>query len=255
LWAKRLVTALTGAIDVQQLADEWLRIRKDTSNTASSAPNTLDATVFLGDQNQAVHAVIGQILNGVYADGMVVGQQASVALLNRVSTVDWGNWSPGDTQAANEILGTQGGAGLQAMLDAAGVTINSIASNRIDELAARLAEGLQEGWSSDQLGRSLSDVLDDPQWAELVASTEMTRAVSASTLLTYGQQGVTRSVWITAEDQRVCPVCEDNENESRALGEDFPSGDAQPPAHPRCRCALGPDISSITAESVAAAFS
>jgi SPP1 gp7 family putative phage head morphogenesis protein len=254
LWAKRLAAALTGAIDTQAIAEEWLRIRKDSSSAASSAPNTLDASVFLGNQDQAVHAVIGQILNGIYADGMVIGQQSAIALVDRVETVDWGNWSPGDTQAANEVLGVQGGLGLQGMLDQAGVTINSVSANRIDELAARLAEGLQEGWSSDQLGRSLQDVLDDPSWAELVASTEMTRAVSASTLLQYGQQGVTRSVWITAEDQNVCPICLDNENDSEPLGQSFPSGDSQPPAHPRCRCALGPDISSISFESVANAI-
>ena len=133
-----------------------------------------------------------------------------------------------------------------------GVTINSISANRLDALADKLAEALQEGWSSDQLATELKSVLDDANWADLVAQTELTRAVSWSTLLTYQAQGVTKSIWLTAHDQRVCPICKDNDGLSRSIGQDFPSGDSQPPAHPRCRCALGPDLDSITLQSVSA---
>lgn len=245
LWSGRLTESLTTTIDTNAIADEWLSLRKADSAIF------LDAQSFLGNQNGAIHQIVGDILNGIYADGMVVGQKSAVSLLASATTVDWQNWSPGDLQAAYEVLGVQGGAGLQRMLDDAGVTINSISSNRIDSLANRLAEALQEGWSSDQLARSLRDVLDDSSWADMVAQTELTRAVSYSTLLTYQGQGVTKSIWLTAHDQRVCPICKDNDGESRSVGQDFPSGDSQPPAHPRCRCALGPDIDSITVNSVA----
>jgi SPP1 gp7 family putative phage head morphogenesis protein len=249
LWAGRLIESLTTKINVDHLASEWLRVRN--SNKADF-PGFTDAQAWLGEQAVGVHVLVGEVLNGVYIDGMVVGQQSAVAAAGSASTVDWGSWSPGDTQAAYEVLGVQGGAGLQRLLDDADVTINGVSGGRLDALANRLAEGLQEGWSSDQLARSLREVLGDISWAETVAQTEMTRAVSYSTLLTYQAQGVTKSIWLTAQDQRVCQFCRDNNGESRSIGQDFPSGDSQPPAHPRCRCALGPDIDSITLNSVSA---
>lgn len=255
LWASRLVESLTTKIDTDRLAKDWIRARNPDSVGKADVPGVVDAQAWLSDQGGAVHVIIGDILNGIYADGMVIGQQSAKAITGSTTTVDWGNWSPGDTQAAYEVLGVNGGAGLQRMLNDAGVTINSISSGRLDSLANKLAEALQEGWSSDRLAGELRSVLDDPSWADVVAQTELTRAVSFSTVLTYQSQGVTRSIWLTAHDQRVCPICRDNDGVVRPVGQDFPSGDSQPPAHPRCRCALGPDVDSISTESVAAAIS
>ena len=245
LWSNRLVEDLTTAVDTDLLASEWLRVRKVDAAFA-------DAQAWMNDRGVAFHGIIGEILNGIYADGMVIGQQSARAIIGQTSTVDWGNWSPGDLQAAYEVLGVNGGAGLQRMLDDAGVTINSISASRMDSFANKLAEALQGGWSEDRLARELASVISDSNWATVVAGTELTRAVSYSTLLTYQSQGVTKSIWLTAQDQRVCPICRDNNGESRSVGQDFPSGDSQPPAHPRCRCALGPDIDSITIGSVSA---
>lgn len=250
LWSNRLIDSLITEIDPEQLATEWLRVR---STIKADFPQFSDAQSWLQDKI-SLRIILGNIFDGLYADGMVIGQQSAIAIRGSATTVNWDNWSPGDTQAAYEVLGIDGGRGLKQMLDDAGVMIRSIESSRLDALANRLAEALQEGWSSDQLSRSLRDLIEDKAWADMVAQTELSRAVSYSTLLTYRSQGVTKSIWLTAHDQRVCPVCRDNDGQSRAIGQDFPSGDSQPPAHPRCRCALGPDIDSITASSVSAAL-
>jgi hypothetical protein len=75
-----------------------------------------------------------------------------------------------------------------------------------------------------------------PKRAEMIASTEITRAVNASTERLkdeFAAQGVAMvEVWYTAEDSRVCPICGPNHGKRRGDGWEFP-----PPAHPRCRCA------------------
>jgi len=72
--------------------------------------------------------------------------------------------------------------------------------------------------------------------AEMIARTEVTRAASE------GEQGVARElaaqgiemqpVWLTREDEIVCPICGPKANK--------PIEDNNyPPAHPRCRCWIG----------------
>lgn len=76
--------------------------------------------------------------------------------------------------------------------------------------------------------------------AGLVGITEATQVLSvaaqvhAERLAKQGVETVTR--WLTAEDERVCPICRplDHQPQSR-WKERFPDG---PPAHPRCRCRL-----------------
>jgi hypothetical protein len=45
-------------------------------------------------------------------------------------------------------------------------------------------------------------------------------------------------VWMTAPDERLCPICEDLDGAEAKLGESFPGGIQGPPAHPQCRCSL-----------------
>lgn len=91
--------------------------------------------------------------------------------------------------------------------------------------------------------------------AEMIASTETTRAFAEGTLLGYRQSGlVLGTEWKTARDSRVCEICgplhgavgDVNGNfrhpggvgkSSRYEGRPF-----RPPAHVRCRCAIAPIV-------------
>jgi SPP1 gp7 family putative phage head morphogenesis protein len=42
--------------------------------------------------------------------------------------------------------------------------------------------------------------------------------------------------WLTAEDERVCPICGPLDGERVGLREAFSGGFSHPPAHPQCRC-------------------
>lgn len=45
-------------------------------------------------------------------------------------------------------------------------------------------------------------------------------------------------VWLTAYDERVCPVCSVLDGEKRNMDEPFSNGAMIPPGHPQCRCAV-----------------
>lgn len=45
-----------------------------------------------------------------------------------------------------------------------------------------------------------------------------------------------RREWLTAEDERVCPICGPLDGQTAPLGRSYPGGYDRPPAHPNCRC-------------------
>lgn len=277
-WARRLSQALAGAIDTTALADDWTAARGigktavgDHQPTPASVADALiwlttRVTVGGADVRGAVHTVLEEILDGVWTDGYYVGDRAAVwaareeivrvaarlgeqlpaevtIRTNVTATIDWGGWVPGDTDAAKRVLG----GGLERLLEQAGQTIGSVAQHRLEDLAEVLADGLERGLAPDTIAGGLGEVLEDAKWASLVAETEVARAISVASQDRYLSIGVTANSWMTAADQRVCQACRDNESEGPvSVGQSFPSGVSGPPGHPRCRCALAPDVQSIS---------
>lgn len=171
----------------------------------------------------------------------VVKADQGAGAAGAASTIDWNTWTPGDPLAADEARG------LDALLAAAvgrdpgwaaraagrGNILASIEDNRISEIADALSAALARGDTPDALEADLRDVLTDNTWSDMVATTEMARAMTASTLATYGQNQIPAKEYLTAKDSQVCPACGENEDAGVVpLGESFPNGD--PPAHPNC---------------------
>ena len=80
--------------------------------------------------------------------------------------------------------------------------------------------------------------------AQNIARTELAFAYNAGA---YGatkdaqRQGVIGDcvkVWMTAYDERVCPICAALDGEKKNMDEAFSTGKLLPPAHPSCRCAV-----------------
>ena len=104
---------------------------------------------------------------------------------------------------------------------------------RIMRLALREGEG-PEGFAS-RLQQEWALLSKDR--AELIARTEWNRAASHATWRGLLKAGVTKKVWFTAGDNRVCPICEQNSADGEIpVNAEFYSGDQFPPAHPGCRC-------------------
>lgn len=113
-----------------------------------------------------------------------------------------------------------------------------------------LAEWVMAKENYDQLVARFATILGDPKRADLVASTEATRAYAQGNRIVwqkceeeYGIQIL--RMWMTAEDELVCPVCGGLNGSVAALGEPFDLDGTEydgPPAHPRCRCDVAPVV-------------
>jgi SPP1 gp7 family putative phage head morphogenesis protein len=243
-YARLIRRALAGAVDTRDLAARWLQARGQATKTADPADSTAGAQLSAQQWLEAagvlrqLAAVLRTPLGGLWTEGYLVGSKAAQAIHTDTSP-DWGNWKPGNPQAARLLLG--GDRALQDLLDHYGVTtIQSIAATRLGQLAAQLAESLRDGWSVDRLARELRHVLDDESTADMVATTETARAQSQASMAYYQAAGVDGVEWWTAPTD-ACPICLGNAADGPIRrGQTFTSGEDAPPAHPRCRCTVAP---------------
>lgn len=256
-WVPRIRAAMRKAIDPQAIAQAYLAAHlhlivkaddadPDIFGDDPSQPDTYgqDPSSWLRDRGIDLTALLAGILYGLWTEGYAIGDLSAAAVLSGRATVDWSRWTPGDAEAARLVLDEAGRNGLQLLLDQSGVTIKSIAANRLDKLATALAAALKNGDSADALARALRAILDDPRWAEMVAVTEIARATSTASMNSYRANGIEATYWATADDDRVCSsVCEPNEAQGAVpLGAAFQSGDVSSPGHPLCRCAMIPQV-------------
>lgn len=101
---------------------------------------------------------------------------------------------------------------------------------------------------TDTPGMTIGDLSDllEPAFgqarAESIAVTEVTRAYAQGESVFQdfmNEEGVdTVRVWLTSEDETVCPICGELNGKEAAPGEGFGSDIDNPPAHPNCRCAV-----------------
>ncbi|MBC9783539.1 minor capsid protein [Heliobacterium chlorum] len=124
------------------------------------------------------------------------------------------------------------------------------------EVKQQIREQLQLGYIQ---GESIPDIakrlrntkLDKGIWplvekrAVVVARTEILRASNQGAKFVYESYGVKRVKWLTAADERVCKVCGPLHRKLFPIDK-IPFGG--PPAHPRCRCFIVPDIATSEEE-------
>jgi hypothetical protein len=68
----------------------------------------------------------------------------------------------------------------------------------------------------------------------------MSRAVATASRQLYEESGVELVEWIVADP---CDLCQENADVSPIrIGDTFPSGDTEPPAHPNCVCDISPYV-------------
>lgn len=256
VWAPRIRAAMRKALDARAVAEAYLAAHAhligkadgtDAFGEDPAGPDVYgqDPGAWLAGYGVNLTTALAGLITALWTEGYAIGDQSAAALLAGAG-VDWSRWTPGDAEAARLVLDEDGRGGLALLLDRAGISIRSIAANRLDKLAAALAQALRNGDSSGTLAAVLRGILDDPQWADMVAITELARATSIAAMNTYRANGIEATYWATADDDRVCRLCEENEAQGAVpLGAAFQSGDTEPPGHPVCRCAPVPVLTSI----------
>lgn len=135
----------------------------------------------------------------------------------------------------------------QAMLgDRENYLIDSLDSTTTDDLVKLISDGKFNGMSNAEVAEDIKNTFTDISKArsETIANTEVANAMLTSELHTYKDQGITQKVWITSEDDLVCPECADMDGETVGIDETFSNGDDIPLDHPNCRCYMQAVISS-----------
>lgn len=244
-WAPRIAAALLGAFDVGQLVAAYLASRQqdDKGNQEQQQSAIAIARVWLAQYLAALMRALRPTIEGVYADGYVIGAASAQAYLagqaaGEAIDADLAHWSPGDADAARLLLGQWGdGAGLRQLLAEADVTIKSIAETRLDELGRILGQGLAQGLSAQQIAEQIRGLLTNQSRALMIAVTEMCRAVNAAAKQRWIRAGLLGKQWLSLNDTKVCPICRRNQDAGVVpINEPYPSGDDYPPAHPNERC-------------------
>jgi SPP1 gp7 family putative phage head morphogenesis protein len=220
--AVQLAAGLREAISSRALARNWLA-RSGFKARKGSAGSWLSATALAA----AIQAVLNRILRQLWQDSWELGRRS-----------------------ASQILGTEeitaDEAELNRLLAQADGRIPGMVQTRVAQIE-NILDGAGTETTAEALESELEDALGDESRALLVTQTETTWSMAEGMLGVYYQMGVQTMGWLTAEDDRVCLICSENEDDGFiAAGDSFSSGDTQPPSHSRCRCCLVPgDISGV----------
>lgn len=185
-----------------------------------------------------------------------INKAPTMAQLKDAMGINWDNWKPGNRAAANLLRPPRG---LSDLMDRSGVTVQGLNRTSLDRIGTALANALAKGETPStavptileeiagnrerlarQLGIDVDDILDDSERALTIAQTEMSRAVAVASRELYQESGVELVEWLVADP---CDLCQENADVSPiGIGDTFPSGDTEPPAHPNCVCDIAPYV-------------
>lgn len=133
----------------------------------------------------------------------------------------------------------------------------------IDVLQAKITEGLDQGYGSDQLAELINTIYEfqDQKAAERVARTESNRIMNEAGKIAWKESGVVKEIkWVTLGEDSACEFCRALNGKTISIEENFfDKGDTiegedggtlqvkysdvgTPPAHPNCRCDTKPVV-------------
>jgi uncharacterized protein with gpF-like domain len=142
--------------------------------------------------------------------------------------------------------------------------ITGITETTRKQVIEAMEDWLRSGEHLDGLRDRLAPVFGKTR-ADMIAQTEVTRVVARGNIMLWESTGfVSGKRWMTARDERVCPICRplhmqlveidkgwtfsaqdvaDNEELRKALGGVTAITYLHPPAHVNCRCWMQPFVS------------
>ena len=242
-WAPLIAAALAGALTTAQAQ----HIARDYpgSGLADGGQDRrahVDAVAaWLAAQGIDPSGPVAAQLTGLYTDGYLIGAASAHAVVDG-TRVELGDWTPGDTSNAHTRINEIGqAAGLAILIETVEEAARTITDGRLKGLARALIDRTAAGDSAEDIAAALNEGLADLDSATAVAVTEITRASGLGALDAYQQRNIPLGWWATEGDRKVCATCAANGAAGPVrMGGRYPSGDAYPPAHYRCRCAVLP---------------
>lgn len=240
-WQAAILAALSSLVaSPMSVVRSWLTERKRLPVPAGSDALTGQAEAFAA-QLTLNAAPLEDAVRGMVTDAWVAGARdafdqvanAQGDLAAIVADVDWSRWQPGHPAAADLLAG----AGFDRLMAGAGVTLRDIDDITRRRIGRVLEAGVRDGSSVQTMAASLTDVLNDPARASIIAVTETNRAMSQATRQVYEDNHVPEWDLLTAADP--CPECA-----AVSAANSHPMSDTAdfPPLHPRCRCSVAAHV-------------
>ncbi|MYS57689.1 MULTISPECIES: phage portal protein [Streptomycetaceae] len=249
VWQPRIVRHLMAAVPADALAERWLArelVKTDTTDRTDPGQDGADsdewaatlAAAFLTSEGIDLTGILAPLLNDLWTEGWAIGHAAARAIMSGRAKALYG-WAVGDAADAARGLTAATRMALAVFRQQSAPLVRSIAAGRLAALGRVLGGARAGHQTAAQLAEALRDLLRDRSWAAMTAMTEVARAVLAAAVDAYRTGQVNACDW--AIEPGACPACVANHQAGPLpLGAVWPTGDTQPPAHPRCRCALVP---------------
>ncbi len=129
---------------------------------------------------------------------------------------------------------------VQQYLDTQALTnIQGITDTTREQLRAQLSEGIDKGESVDQLAGRVRSVFTEAteRRAKMIAASETAQAFQYANYQAALATGIaTTRTWMTAADERVCPICSPLNGYTIRFEAQYPDGLEPGHAHVMCRC-------------------
>jgi hypothetical protein len=233
-------------VDALQLCDSWDRSQERKATKAAEPDPVAAAAAKALEAASTSPKALESALRELYGDGFLQGAHDAAAAAHGsilASLTDiaaqpdaayWDAWVPGYGEAAALVAD----GGMADLLANGSITIQGMTDTSIERIGNTISDGLSKGDSYEATAKALEDVTGSR--AEVIANTEMNRAMTTASVQTYEAAGIEEVEWLAEAD--ACPECEANADASP-----YPlDGGEEPPAHPSCF----PAGTLVTAEGV-----
>ena len=248
--AVKIRAALHQVTDFKRVFDKYQETQpQPTDNTTQDrtrARSWLILNVYLNDEP------LRQTVMRAWAEAYVLGQVAADEWIKKTKEankaddieVNWDNWKPGDKATALLLNPTKG---FEAYLQSTGGAsyFKKFNKETIVNLGTALSDSIALGLDAESAAVMIGQHVASPSRALTIAITEQNRAMSFGSIQRYKEAGLQKMEWAVSDP---CDVCAKNDGQVIVIGQTFASGDAQPPAHPHCRCVLLPVIPGMEDE-------
>jgi hypothetical protein len=248
--AVKIRAALHQVTDFKRVFNKYQETQpQPTDNTAQDrtrARSWLILNIYLNDEP------LRQTVMRAWAEAYVLGQAAAgewIAKTERANKADdievnWDNWKPGDKATALLLNPTKG---FEAYLQSVNADsyFKKFNKETVVNLGTALSDSIALGLDAESAAVMIGRHVASPSRALTIAITEQNRAMSFGSIQRYKEAELTKMEWAVSDP---CDVCAKNDGQVIVIGQTFASGDAQPPAHPHCRCVLLPVIPGMEDE-------
>lgn len=192
----------------------------------------IDAERRFGDNSQKLLDALRRMLLTSALSGVETGA-------GQLDTIGFGvDWTLVNEAARQWVLGVNP----ELLAGKVKELFDQVQLTSIRTLRQEIAGWIETGEKLPDLVKRLAPTFGK-QRAELIASTEVTRAYAEGNKQAWQAAGIVeKREWRTAADERVCPICGPLHGQQAGLNDAFEGGVDNPPAHPRCRCWIVPVI-------------